>query len=77
MGGERASSGSMREFTFSPLTSSDFKDLERQNLMDPFPEDLENILDIAGLPTGSGAGYGVGVAEDEELSRSPLRLDFR
>lgn len=34
-------------------------------LMRTYDEELNNILDIAGLPTGSGAGYGVGVADDE------------
>ena len=34
-------------------------------VMRTYDEELSNILDIAGLPTGSGAGYGVGVADDE------------
>ncbi len=72
--GVRNRSATLGDISFSPLTSSDFKKLERENY-DPFPEDLENI-DIAGLPTGSGGGYGVGVSEEEELIRSPLRIDI-
>ena len=75
-----SSSSLVGDLTFSPLTSSEFKELESQNLgstYDPFPDDLDNILDIAGLPTGSGAGYGVGVMEEEEISRSPLHIDLR
>jgi hypothetical protein len=33
--------------------------------MRSYDEELNSILDIAGLPTGRGAGYGVGVADDE------------
>lgn len=59
--------------TFSPLTSSEFRDIEHKDqppgysslVMRSYDEELNNILDIAGLPTGSGAGYGVGVADDE------------
>lgn len=68
------------DLTFSPLNSSDFIKLDNPDLnsnYDPFPDDLDNILDIAGLPTGSGAGYGVGVVEDEEFRRSPLHIDLR
>lgn len=75
-----SSSSLVGDLTFSPLTSSELKELESQNLAstyDPFPDDLDNILDIAGLPTGSGAGYGVGVVEEEEISRSPLHIDLR
>ena len=72
----------MRDLTFSPLTSSEFKELERQNLasfstnpiatFDAFPDDLENIVNIAGgLPT---AGYGVGVLEEDS---KPPQLDLR
>ena len=75
----------MRDLSFSPLTSSEFKELERQSLasystnpmapFDAFPEDLENIVNIAGgLPTGSGAGYGVGVLEEDN---KPPQLDLR
>lgn len=75
----------IRDLTFSPLTSSEFKELERQNLasystnpmaaFDAFPDDLENIVNIAGgLPTGSGAGYGVGVLEEDN---KPPQLDLR
>ena len=75
----------LRDLTFSPLTSSEFKELERQSLasystnpmaaFDTFPDDLENIVNIAGgLPTGSGAGYGVGVLEEDN---KPLQLDLR
>ena len=45
------------------------------NTFDSFPDDLDSILNIAGLPTGSGAGYGVGVME-EELPGS-IQLDLR
>lgn len=34
-------------------------------LMRSYDEELNNILDIAGLPSGRGSGYGVGVADDE------------
>ena len=75
----------IRDLTFSPLTSSEFKELERQSLstystnpmaaFDPFPDDLDNIVNIAGgLPTGSGAGYGVGVLEEDN---KPPQLDLR
>ena len=63
----------MEGITFSPLTSSEFRELEHKDpspgfsslVMRTYDEELSNILDIAGLPTGSGAGYGVGVADDE------------
>ena len=84
--GVRTSSGSMiSDLTFSPLTSSELKELEcPPNLVgsylapsyDPIPDDLESILNITGLPTGSGAGYGVGVME-EEVSKMPPQLDLR
>ncbi len=72
----------MRDLTFSPLTSSEFKELEQQNMasfttnpmvpFDAFPDDLENIVNIAGgLPT---AGYGVGVLEEDS---KPPQLDLR
>ena len=75
----------IRDLTFSPLTSSEFKQLERQSLasystnpmaaFDAFPDDLDNIVNIAGgLPTGSGAGYGVGVLEEDN---KPPQLDLR
>lgn len=59
--------------TFSPLTSSEFREIDHKDqppgystlVMRSYDEELNNILDIAGLPTGSGAGYGVGVADDE------------
>ena len=59
--------------TFSPLTSSEFREIEHKDqppgysalVMRSYDEELNSILDIAGLPTGSGAGYGVGVADDE------------
>jgi hypothetical protein len=41
--------------------------------MRSYDEELNSILDIAGLPTGRGAGYGVGVADDE-LPALDLRL---
>ena len=64
----------MEGLTFSPLTSSEFREIESKDqqppgysalLMRSYDEELSNILDIAGLPTGSGAGYGVGVTDDE------------
>ena len=72
----------MRDLTFSPLTSSEFKELEQQNMasfttnpmapFDAFPDDLENIVNIAGgLPT---AGYGVGVLEEDS---KPPQLDLK
>ena len=75
----------IRDLTFSPLTSSEFKELERQSLstystnpmvaFDLFPDELDNIVNIAGgLPTGSGAGYGVGVLEEDN---KPPQLDLR
>ena len=59
--------------TFSPLTSSEFREMEHKDqppgysalLLRSYDEELNSILDIAGLPTGRGAGYGVGVADDE------------
>ena len=59
--------------TFSPLTSSEFREIEHKDqppgysavLLRSYDEELNSILDIAGLPTGRGAGYGVGVADDE------------
>ena len=59
--------------TFSPLTSSEFREIDHKDqppgysalLMRSYDEELNSILDIAGLPTGRGAGYGVGVADDE------------
>ncbi len=77
--GMRTSSDPLPDISFSPLNSSDFKKLERENVTsdyDPFPEDFENILDIAGLPTGSGAGYGVGVSDEDEFNRSPVPLSI-
>lgn len=63
----------MEGLTFSPLTSSEFREIDHKDqppgysalLMRSYDEELNSILDIAGLPTGSGAGYGVGVADDE------------
>ncbi len=77
--GVRTSSDGLPDISFSPLNSSDFKKLEHETVTsnyDPFPDDFENILDIAGLPTGSGAGYGVGVCEEEEFNRSPVPLSI-
>ena len=34
-------------------------------LMRSYDEELNSILDFAGLPSGRGSGYGVGVADDE------------
>ena len=68
---------------FSPLTPGEFITNEPQNIpsyspnpYEPFPDELDNILNIAGLPTGSGAGYGVGVLE-EELPLNRPQLDLR
>ena len=48
------------------------------NTFDSFPDDLDSILNIAGLPTGSGAGYGVGVMEEElHAPMSNPQLDLR
>ena len=77
----------MTNYPFSPLTSSEFHKLESQNLSqyspgvvstyEPFPDDLDSILNIAEFPMGSGAGYGVGVMEEEIMARAPPRLDLR
>ena len=62
---------SLPGLTFSPLTSNEFREIDQKPpgysalVMKTYDEELSNILDIAGLPTGSGAGYGVGVADDE------------
>ena len=92
VGGRTTSSPMMSNFTFSPLTSSEFKDIQaaandRHSLpvyspnpvasyQPPFPDDFDSILSITGLPTGSGAGYGVGVMDDELLT-GPPQLDLR
>ena len=63
----------MEGVSFSPLTSSEFREMEHKDqppgysalVMRTYDEELNSILDIAGLPNGSGAGYGVGVADDE------------
>ena len=70
--------------SFSPLTSSELDQLHNPSglggifmgpsLM-PLTENLDSILNIT-MPLGSGAGYGVGV-EEEELSQDPLMLDLK
>ncbi len=44
-------------------------------LNEPF-DDLDSLLSIAGLPTGNGAGYGVGVME-ENITANHSAMDFR
>ena len=48
--------------TFSPLTSSEFREDQPPGysslVMRSYDKELNNILDIAGLPTGSEAGFG-------------------
>ena len=51
-----------RAFSPNPMTG-----------VDPY---LDSILNLTGLPTGSGAGYGVGVTDDELLPGS-LQLNIR
>lgn len=51
-----------RAFSPNPMTG-----------VDPY---LDSILNLTGLPTGSGAGYGVGVIDDELLP-GPLQLTLR
>ena len=69
----------MTNLAFSPLPPAEFVANDRQSLSsyspNPYdPDELENILNIAGLPTGSGAGYGVGVMEEEMVTP---QLDLR
>ena len=83
--GVRTTNPMVANFSFSPLTSSELQELESQNLpsyspnpvntYDPFPCELDSILNIT-VPTGSGAGYGVGVME-EELPIAHPQLDLR
>lgn len=68
---------------FSPVTPSEYTTNEPQSMpsyspnpYEAFPDELDNILNLAGLPTGSGAGYGVGVLE-EELPLHRPQLDLR
>lgn len=69
------------DLSFSPLTSSELKELEPPPGIYPpqplisFNEDLDSILNLSML-SGSGAGYGVGVKE-EELSQESLQIDLR
>lgn len=69
------------DLSFSPLTSSELKELEEPPGIGPTPplltfnDDLDSILNLS-MPSGSGAGYGVGVKE-EELSRGALQIDLR
>ena len=72
------------DLSFSPLTSGELNDLDNPSGMGgiflspslmPLTDDLDSILNIT-VPSGSGAGYGVGVKE-EELSRESLVLDLK
>ena len=68
------------DITFSPLTSGELKGLEQANSYQPPPlvsynEDLDSILNLSML-SGSGAGYGVGVKE-EDLLQGSLQIDLR
>lgn len=68
------------DLTFSPLTSGELKGLEQANSYQPPPlisynEDLDSILNLNML-SGSGAGYGVGVKE-EDLLQGSLQIDLR
>ncbi len=75
----------MDDLSFSPLTSSELKELDQPPSMGgtlyqappliSFSDDLDTILNIT-MPSGSGAGYGVGVKE-EELPRGPPQIDLR
>ena len=70
--GTHRGSSLVEGLTFSPLTSSEFREIDHKDqppgysalLMRSYDEELNSILDIA-VPTGRGAGYGVGVADDE------------
>lgn len=59
--GDCKMSGSQAAFSPNPMTG-----------VDPY---LDSILNLTGLPTGSGAGYGVGVTDDELLP-GPLQLNL-
>ena len=71
------------DISFSPLTSSELKELEHPPSIGnsypappiSFADDLDSILNIT-MPSGSGAGYGVGVKE-EELPRGTPQIDLR
>lgn len=69
------------DITFSPLTSGELKGLEQANSYQPPPalisynEDLDSILNLSML-SGGGAGYGVGVKE-EDLLQGSLQIDLR
>lgn len=71
----------IEDLSFSPLTSSELKELEPPPGVYPshplvtFNEDLDSILNLSML-SGSGAGYGVGVKE-EELPQGSLQIDLR
>ena len=71
---------------FSPLTSKELMELTSQEVqklspyapdsvgsfVPPLPEDLDSLFNI---PTGRGAGYGVGVADDELNISIPQEVD--
>lgn len=74
--------------SYSPMHGNNFPSVianESQNIplyspcasnpCEPF-DDLDSLLNVAGLPTGSGAGYGVGITE-EDLPASHSSMDLR
>lgn len=69
------------DLSFSPLTSSELKEFEPPpgiylpHPLVSFNEDLDSILNLSML-SGNGAGYGVGVKE-EDLSQGSLQIDLR
>lgn len=70
----------LNDLSFSPLTSGELNDLDNSSIflspsLMPLTDDLDSILNIT-MPSGSGAGYGVGVKE-EDLSQEPLLLDLK
>ena len=81
----RPSNPMISDFQFSPMASNAFKvefassDLATPSpnppghiSFDPMQDDIETLLDIAEFGA-SGAGYGVGVEEDEERPKIDLR----
>ena len=71
----------IEDISFSPLTSSELKEFEPHpgvylpHPLVSFNEDLDSILNLSML-SGNGAGYGVGVKE-EDLSQGSLQIDLR
>ena len=83
-GGPKSVQGSpamlIDDLTFSPLTSGELKELEQPPgypapSLVSFNDDLDSIL--LSMPSGSGAGYGVGVKEEELSHGSSLQIDLR